>query len=496
MKLPPQPASARRELNAVLRTNFHAFGQRVFRELHPGQPFLDNWHVEAMTWKLDQVRLGYCTRLILNVPPRSAKSMLTSIALPAFILGHEPGARILCISHTVDLATRFGRECRQVMESAWYREIFPGTKLSKRSEDMLETTRGGSRKAVSLEAGITGSGGLFILIDDPITVNDAHSAVELEKANRLYRESVFTRLDNKVEGRIVLAMQRVAPEDLSGFLGQSQRFERLILPATAIKDEEFQLWGGRIHQRRAGDLLHPAKEPQSALAEIRDTMSAQSYAAQFQQDPVPNEGQIIKRDWIKRYDRPPPRDEMRIVISIDTATKGVLSADWSVATVWGEKDGVHKLLDVYRKKVDLPQLVADVVDLNRTYNADNILVEEQGNGAGLIAYLKVQGIYALGQRPKDDKAARLNKASYYFEKGQVQFPREEPWLLELERELLQFPQGKHDDQVDTISQYLNWSHERGSSTFSYDFLNLSQDPTPEDIAWRIINRRPWLPPGT
>lgn len=389
---------------AILRRDFHAFATKCFHTLNPNTEFQDNWHLEALTWQLEKVRRGEVKRLIINVPPRSLKSLITSVALPAFLLGHQPGASILCVSHSSDLASRFGRECRLIMESEWYRTLFPTTILEKTTEDVLETKAGGSRKAVSIEAGITGHGGGYILIDDPLTANDAPSEVAREKVNRLYRESIFTRLDDKLNGRIVLVMQRLHEGDLAGVLRLQPGFQSLVLPATAVADETHELWEGRTHHRTIGELLHPAREPQSVLDEAARQMSAVSYAAQYQQDPVPEGGEVLKSDWILRYERKPNLAGMRITISVDTAIKNVPDADFSVATVWGERDDFHYLLDVYRKKVDLPQLVDDIAGLYRKYSTDMLLVEEQGSGVSLMAWLRqAHDIVAKGRYTRLDK---------------------------------------------------------------------------------------------
>ena len=246
------------EFDALLRSQFHLFVAKTFGTLNPSTELLDNWSVEALTWQMEQVRQGKVRRLIVNVPPRSLKTLVTSIAFPAFVLGHDPGAKILCVSHSGDLAKRFSRDFRRVVESDWYRRVFPRTIFQKTSEDMLETSAGGSRRATSIEAGVTGHGGSIILIDDPLDASDANSPVAREKVIKVYKESLIQRLDNKEHGKIVLVMQRLHEADLSGFLCE-HGFEQLVMPAIATADEEVELWNGRIHRRRAGELLHPAQ---------------------------------------------------------------------------------------------------------------------------------------------------------------------------------------------------------------------------------------------
>jgi predicted phage terminase large subunit-like protein len=198
----------------------------------------------------------------------------------------------------------------------------------------------------------------------------------------------------------------------------------------------------------------------------------------------------ISAAWIQRYSKKPDLSGMQIVQSWDTAIKGTPDADYSVCTTWGQRDGHHYLLDVYRKKVNLPDLVEDAVQLHARYPVHAVLVEDQGSGSSLIAYLrKRHQIHAIERRPRDDKESRFARASLFFEKGQVSFPENAPWLADLERELMGFPGSKHDDQVDSVSQYINWVHERSGGTFSYDMM--WDDPVPSPEYFRdIFNQIP------
>lgn len=215
---------------------------------------------------------------------------------------------------------------------------------------------------------------------------------------------------------------------------------------------------------------------------MRSLMSASAYAAQYQQAPVPDSGDVLKSDWIKRYRRRPDLNGMRIVMSWDTAIKGVPEADYSVCTVRGERDGDHYLIDLYRKKVHLPQLVEDAASLYKKYRTNMVLIEDYGSGSSLIQYLKVRfGIRAVACRSREDKGTRFARASLYFEKGQVLFPEDAHWLSDLERELFQFPNSPNDDQVDSVSQYLNWSHAHANSGFSCTWLDTEGPIYPETL---------------
>ena len=456
-------------LDSILRTDFHAFVGKVFKTLNPKTPYNDHWNIELISKRLVDVHRGGTTRLVINVPPRSLKSLICSIAYPAWLLGQDPSATVLCISHTNGLATGFSRQFRRVVKAPWYRRLFPGTDFGKNSEGVLETSAGGGRRAASIEGGLTGYGGDIILIDDPLDGSDAMSAAVRQKVIDTFRGTIFQRLNNKATNKIVLIMQRLHLEDLSGFL-LKRGYEHLCLKATATEREEHELFSGRVHVRLPGELLNPAQEPQSALDEICSLMTARDYAAQYQQAPVPDTGDIIKAEWIKRYDTPPDRTDGRVVISWDTGVSGTSTSDYSAATVWLEKGGEHYVIDAYRRQVTQHQQVLDAAELYNRYNPQQMLIESQGSGIGLADFLRCEhGIFAVLRPAKGKKEERLRSASYFFEKGLVYLPRDATWLPDLERELFQ-QSHDHDDLADTVSQYFIWSHEHGRDGPFADWL--------------------------
>lgn len=472
--------------DAALRNDLAAFTEKVFHTLHPGATFQRNWHLDAIAHRLEQARTGVEKRLIINMPPRSLKSLLASVALPAFIIGREPGARLICVSYAQSLASKFSRDFRRVLDSGWYRRIFPQTIVSKVTEEIVETSAGGARLATSVGAVVTGFGAGTIIIDDPINPNEAPSQAARERVIRYYRETLFSRLDSKVDGVILLVMQRLHDDDLAGYLLREQGWALLSLTAIATADEMIDLGNGRMHSRQIGDILHPEREPLSALDELRRNLGSAAFEAQYQQSPVPAEGLRVKREWLKTYELPLDRRGMQIAQSWDTAMKGDPRADYSVCTTWGERDGRHYLLDVHRERLDFPDLIRAVASLHARCQADAVLVEEQGSGISLIQTLRAQhGIWPIGRRSKDDKETRLTAVTPMIEAGQVLLPADAPWLPALLHELLGFPSAKHDDQVDSISQYLGWARERSSGIFHADFLG-ADEPTLEDAVWAAL----------
>jgi hypothetical protein len=258
-------------LRVFLRRDLYAFVQKVFETVNPGVPFSRNWSTEAVTYALQKVVSGETTRLIINIPPRNLKSICASVALPAFLLGHNPTKKLICVSYSDDLAAKFSNDCRAVMRNDWYRQTFPRARIDKAkdTESEVRTTERGYRLATSVGGTLTGRGGDIIIIDDPIKPQDAQSKSVREKTIQWYENTLLSRLDDKVHGAIVVVMQRLHLDDLAGHLLEKGGFEHLCLPAIAERSEIIQLGNGRVHRREVGDVLDPVREPLSALQQQR-----------------------------------------------------------------------------------------------------------------------------------------------------------------------------------------------------------------------------------
>jgi predicted phage terminase large subunit-like protein len=456
----------RRTLNAVLRQDFGAFVHKTFNTLSPGQTYVHGWHIRALAYLLERVRRGEITRLIVNMPPRSLKSITASVAFPAFVLGHDPTRRIICASYSGELAHKLSNDFRAVLASSWYQALFPNTRIGryKDSETEIELTRRGFRLATSTGGTLTGRGGDLIIIDDPLKPLDALSEQRRTAANDWFLNTVVSRLDDKRTGAIVIVMQRVHMDDLTGFVrGQSDGWTVLSLPAIAEHAETIGLSPTDSHERQLGEVLAPDREPMEVLEQLRLQLGSDLFSAQYQQSPVPPGGAMIKRSWLRRYTELPTASRGGFIVqSWDTAAKGGPDNDWSVCTTWLlTNDFQCYLLDVWRGRVDYPSLKAKVEDLASRWQANQIVVEESGTAIGLLDELRFRVAGIMGIKPDRDKQTRMSIASAIFEAGQVYFPERALWLPELEAELFSFPGSRHDDQVDSISQALN--HAKASS---------------------------------
>lgn len=451
-------------LGVFTRRSHKVFLERSIATLNPGAPFLHNWHIDAILYHLELVRLGKIKRLIINLPPRSLKSIISSVSFPAYILGHDPKRRIFCISYSAELAEKLALDARSVMDSRWYCQAFPKLRISRMADSDIYTTDKGFRKATSINATLTGLGGDLFIIDDPLKPQDAMSDSIRTRLNVWFSNTLLSRLDDKTKGAIIVVMQRVHLDDLTGhLLENSSGWTVLSLPAIAEEDAEILIGHNTYHFRRKGDLLHPEREPKPVLDNLRREMGPDPFSAQFQQSPVPPGGGIIKRAWLRYYDHTPDlRFPGRVLQSWDTAAKDGVNNDYSVCTTWLLLNGIYYLLDVTRGQYDYPTLRATAINLARRYKPGFILIEDASAGIALAQELKREGISAVRPIKVDrDKTTRLFVQQAKFESGQVLFPKGASFLPDLEAELLTFPQARHDDIVDSITQALAYK-------FGYD----------------------------
>ena len=450
------------EYETLLRQDFSTFAARCFHNLNPQTEFAMNWHVEVIAAKLTAVRQGKIRRLIINLPPRHLKSLMASIAFPAWCLGHDPSMPILCVSYAQDLADKLARDCRGIIMSPWYRRIFP-TRLAPHRQAVQEfiTTANGYRLATSNGGVLTGRGADIILIDDPLKPEEALSDTQRQAANDWFSHTLYSRLNNKRHGAIVIIMQRLHEDDLVGHVLAQEPWEVVCFPAIAEADEVHEIetiLGPQTFTRRRGDALHPEREPLETLDRIRRTIGEYNFAGQYQQSPAPLGGGLVKAEWFKRYgekDRPESFD--RIVQSWDTANKATELSDFSVCTTWGIQGKNLYLLNVLRKRLEYPALKRAVREQQSLFQANVVLIEDKASGTQLIQELITDGFHRVVRyKPECDKIMRLHAQTALIENGFVYLPETAPWLAEYLHEMMVFPKGKHDDQVDSTAQFLDW----------------------------------------
>src|ERR1700719_2308493 len=348
------------------------------------------------------------------------------------------------------------------MMSPWYRWVFP-TRLAPHRQAVQEviTTRQGYRLATSTGGVLTGRGADLILIDDPLKPEEALSEERRNATNDWYANTLYSRLNDKRRGGIVIIMQRLHEDDLVGHVLGQEPWEVVSFPAIAEADEGHEIdtiWGPQRCTRRPGEVLHPARESLATLAHIRRTIGEYNFAGQYQQSPAPLGGGLVKEAWFKRYgEHERPERFERIVQSWDTANKATELSDFSVCTTWGVRGENLYLLGLLRQRLESPALKRAVRQQQNLFDATEVLIEDKASGTQLIQELIADGCHGVTRyQPDCDKIMRLHAQTGIIENGFVHIPETAPWLAEYLHEMTIFPKGKHDDQVDSTAQFLDW----------------------------------------
>src|SRR5262249_52932396 len=296
-----------------------------------------------MASKLEEVRRGRCKRLIINVPPRHLKSLLASVAFPAWLLGHEPSKQILSVTYAQDLSDNLARKSRTLMTSPFYEGLFD-TRLAKGREAVsdFETTVGGTRFTASVGGVLPGRGADIIIIDDPLKADDALSETRRRSVNQWFDNTLRSRLNSQKRGAIIIVMQRLHADDLVAHVQQHESWDVLSFPAIAEQDETYDFvmpYGRRRIHRSTGEILQPALLSPSDLESQRRGMTEYNFVAHYQQNPQPPSGIIVKWEWLRLYEPGDlPKQFDQIFQSWDTANKDTELSNFSVCTTWGLKD--------------------------------------------------------------------------------------------------------------------------------------------------------------
>jgi predicted phage terminase large subunit-like protein len=430
------------------RNNFIDFVRYVWPSAILGE------HHKRMASAFDRIAKGTLKRLIVNMPPRHTKSEFASYLLPAYLMGRNPALQALEATHTAELAVKFGRKVRDLMDSDRYKELFPEVLLKQDSKaaGRWDTNKGGSYFAVGVGGAVTGRGADILIIDDPHSEQDAMSDLALDNAWDWYQGGPRTRL--QPGGAIVLVMTRWGTKDLTARLLKAQanrsadRWEVIEFPAILP----------------SGNPLWPEFWKLEELEAVKASLSAQKWNAMYQQQPTNDEGAILKREWWRVWPHEEPPVVNYIIQSYDTAYSKKETADFSAITTWGvfypDQDSGPNiiLLDVKRGRWDFPELKRIAKDEYKHWNPDNVLIEAKATGVTLQQELRRAGIPVTmynpgGRRAGTDKVSRANSVAPILESGMVWAP-ETLWAEELIEECASFPNGDYDDMVDSTTQAL------------------------------------------
>jgi len=451
------------------RANFLDFVRYVWPQ------FICGPHHAIMAKKFEALVRGELNRVIINIAPRHGKSELTSYLFLAWLMGQEPDAKIIQATHTAELAMRFGRKVRNLMDSEIYKEVFPEVSLAvdSKAAGRWETSKGGEYFAAGVGGAMTGRGANYLVIDDPHSEQDALSETAMERAYEWYTSGPRQRL--QPGGRVLLVMTRWSKMDLTEMVLKDQaknpmsdKWEVIEFPAIMP----------------SGNPCWPEFWKKEDLLAVKASLPVNKWNAQWQQNPTSEEGAIFKREWWRVWQSEKVPTLQYVIQSYDTAYSKKETADFSAITTWGvfrpspdEPESII-LLDAKKGRWDFPELKRVAFDLYKFWDPDCVLVEAKAAGLPLSQELRRTGIpvvnYSPGGRNRStDKVSRANSVSPLFEAGFVWAP-DEPWAEELVEEMAEFPYGEHDDLTDSAVQAI-MRFRLGN------FLELPSDYVPESI---------------
>ncbi len=486
------PPSQTQIVEAVARQRLLPFVRLVFGHLNPEKPPVrPSWYLMAMRYWLERVVVGELLRSMIWLQPRALKSITVAVAFRCWLLGRNPSEEIMIATYSGDLSRQHADHRRSVFEAEWYQKLFPRTRIAPRGnrQEEIITTRNGRCLSISVGGRATGSGANFLILDDIMKADEAGSEAARAAMKIWFDAAASQRLNPKGTGAIISIQQRLHEDDLPAYL-RDKGYACLCLPAIAQRDAEIAISPGRTHLFRRGTLLCPELITREQLEKKRLESGAQVYSAQYLQDPVAPEGNLIHLEHFRRFENPIGREQFEKVFqSWDTATSALITADWSVCTTWGYLAGRYFLLDIFRRHVRYFDLKQAVIALKNKWRADRVLMEDANAGTGLIQEFRKSGPFRIiSCRPTKSKVEKLLAQTGQIEEGRVFLPARLDGLDNLLSELRAFPHGRHDDMVDSLSQMLEYALDH----WKYAETQLSHDGRAERILRQ--SKRPPLPP--
>ena len=463
------------------RSNFLDFVRHVW------PIFIEGPHHRIMADKFQEVADGKLKRVIINIAPRHGKSELTSWLLPAWLMGKDPSRKVIAATHTSDFSVRFGRKVRNLIDSQDYKDVFPdvGLRADSKAAGRWDVSGGGEYFAVGVGGAMTGRGADLLIIDDP------HSETAGILPTNEYFDSVYEwyssgpRQRLQPGGAIIIVMTRWHERDLTGQIIKASeerkgadQWEVIELPALY----------------ESGEPLWPDFWSKEELDALKAELPLSKWLSQYQQKPTAEEGALIKREYWKTWTHPEPPHCSYIIQSIDTAHTKSARSDYSAITTWGVFDHPNEsgqtvpniiLLDAVNEKLEFPELKQRTLELYHAYDPDSFLIEAKAAGLPLIQELRATGVPVMDYTPSrgQDKISRVNAVSDIFANGIVWRP-ETRWAEEVVEQCAAFPQGAHDDLVDTTTLALMRFRQGG-------FLSLVDDYYDEDDEWRPPKKEAW-----
>lgn len=452
-------------LRSLQAESFEQFCKLAFKVLHPGKTLTIRWYHRAIFFELLETYYGRSKKLAISLPPRMLKSMICSVFFPAWVMGRDPTKSFLCVAYAKELSDKFAHDFMTLVQSPEYKAIFPKMKLRRSKTSDLVTTSNGGRLATSFDGVTTGRGADFIIIDDPMKPMDALSEKIREHIQKTYSTTLISRRNEGGQGVIIMVAQRTHADDLIGRQTQGPGWRRLALPSFCEGDRRIQIGRDAWRLYEDGELLDGERLPSEDLEEFSKELGAAAFAAQYQQEPMPLDGNTFKREWFAvRYGELPPRQPFeQVTISVDAASKTGENNDYSAVIVARKISGQWYVVEATQQKLEFNDLRRWVVQLCDLYRPNRLLIEDSANGTALIQHLQrerpknVPMIYPVQARL--EKAVRIASVTPFAERGDIVLPMSAAWLPEFERDLFGYPNARHDDLPDALAQLLIYEAE-------------------------------------
>lgn len=468
----------RHSYRTSLEADFGAFVKAAWHVIRPGQTLKWSWHYDLIGEYLTLVYQRKIRRLIINVPPRTLKSVQATVMFPVWVWTKQPGHNFACSSYSGELSTEHSVMRRTIIESDWFRSLW-GDRLwladDQNQKTKYKNNHEGQMIATSVGGTATGLGGDTLILDDGMSPKQAASEAERKTACDWFDNTWRSRLNDPATGAHVIVEQRTAQKDISGHLlavEGAKEWTHLLLPLVATKAERWKFpISGRVVEREPGEVLQPERFPPEVVASAQKR--SRVYSAQYQQDPAPDGGAVFQRKWWKYYVAAPD-DIDSLNQSWDMSFKKTSDSDHVVGQVWARRGGEHFLIDQVRERMSFTDAKKAVVMMKARYpKTERILIEDKANGPAIIDALQssISGIVAI--QANDSKYSRAEAASADVESGNVYLPGPEDtppqWVAEYVEEHAKFDgmPGGEDDQVDATSHYLNWSRTRMNGLLGY-----------------------------
>jgi predicted phage terminase large subunit-like protein len=429
--------------------------------------FVEGSHHKKIAEQFNRLAEGKINRLIINMPPRHTKSEFASFLLPAWMIGKNPKLKIIQTTHTAELAVRFGRKAKTLIDSEEYKKIFQTTlREDSQAAGRWETDQGGEYFAAGVGGAITGRGADLLIIDDPHSEQDAMNPEALERAYEWYTSGPRQRL--QPGGKIVVVMTRWSIKDLTSSLIKAQATDKSdqweLIEFPAILPDNQPVW--------------PEYWKLSELESVKASLSIQKWNSQWMQNPTAEEGSIIKREWWRKWTRDYIPDCVHIIQSYDTAFMKKETADFSAITTWGvfyenEDSGPQLiLLDAVKERLEFPELKRRALEQYYYWRPDTVVIESKASGLPLTYELRKSGIPVVNFTPSkgNDKHSRVNAVAPLFESGQIWAP-EHRFAEEVIEECAAFPYGDNDDLVDSMTQAVMRFRQGGFLEHPEDYID-------------------------